>query len=72
MSKYFKFCLLIFAFFLSSCGSGTFKDDPKTWNKVFGEGAPKEIQIINSQFWKSTHWSYEFDVFLELKYLKMP
>lgn len=55
---------------LSSCGyfnSGTWEDDTESWNKVFGEDVPKEVEIVHSRFWKSAHWSYEFEVFFELK-----
>lgn len=56
------FCLLIF-----SCGSGTFEDDPESWNKVFGEDTPNEIEITNSRFWKSAHWTYEFEYYCKFK-----
>ncbi len=64
------FFLIILSATLSSCGyfnSGIWEDDPETWNKVFGEDVPNEVEIIHSQFWKSAHWSYEFEVFFELK-----
>ncbi|MEM9679225.1 MAG: hypothetical protein AAF901_02785 [Bacteroidota bacterium] len=50
-----------------SCGSGTFIDDPDTWNKVFGEETPNEIEVLNSRFWKSGHWTYEFELFAKLQ-----
>lgn len=50
-----------------NCGSGTFENDADTWIKVFGEDPPKEIQIINSRFWKSAHWSYEFELYAEFE-----
>ena len=62
--------LMIISSSLSSCGyfnSGTWEDDPETWNKVFGEEVPSEVEIIHSRFWKSAHWSYEFEVFFEIK-----
>jgi len=51
--------------FLFSCGSGTFENDPQTWNKVFGENIPKDVKVLNSRFWKSAHWSYEFELYIE-------
>ena len=62
--------LMIISSSLSSCGyfnSGTWEDDPETWNKVFGEEVPSEVEIIHSRFWKSAHWSYEFEVFFRNK-----
>jgi len=59
---------LIFIFLITfSCGSGTFKNDPETWNKVFGEDIPQEIEVVNSRFWKSGHWTYEFELFTKIK-----
>lgn len=59
---------IIFVFLITlSCGSGTFINDPETWNKVFGEDIPKEIEVVNSRFWKSAHWSYEFELFAKIK-----
>ncbi len=44
------FVLFITIISIFSCGSGTFENDPNTWNKVFGEDTPDEIEIINSRF----------------------
>ena len=55
------------SFLFLACGSGTFEDDPKTWNKVFGEDIPKEINVIKSKFWKSTHWTYEYELFVKFE-----
>lgn len=59
---------IIFIFLLTlSCGSGTFENDPETWQKVFGEEIPSEIEVLNSRFWKSAHWTYEFELFTKIK-----
>lgn len=50
-----------------SCGSGTFENDPKTWHKVFGGEVPNEVEILNSRFWKSAHFTYEYELFMEFK-----
>lgn len=62
-----RLLILLTTFLFLSCGSGTFENDPKSWNKVFGENIPEEIEIINSRFWKSMHWTYEFEFFCKLK-----
>ena len=58
-------------FFLSitifNCSSGTFENDPNTWAKVFNQKKPGNVEILNSRFWKSAHWSYEYEVFIEFK-----
>ena len=52
------------------CNSGTYDNDPKSWEKVFGEDSPKEIEVIQSRFWKSAHWSYEFEFYCEMNATK--
>lgn len=59
--------LFITSIFLYNCGSGTFENDPESWNKIFGEDIPKEIEVLNSKFWKSTHWTFEFEFYCKLK-----
>lgn len=65
IKKSIQFILLLLI--TCSCGSGTFENDPKSWNKVFGEDIPEEIEVRNSRFWKSMHWSYEFEFFAKIK-----
>ena len=63
-----KFLILIVIILsISSCGSGTYNDDPETWNKVFGEDIPKEITVINSRFWKSAHFTFEFELYAKFE-----
>lgn len=50
-----------------SCGAGTFKNDSKNWKRIFNESVPKEINLINSRFWKSPHWSYEYEAYLKFE-----
>ena len=51
----------------TSCG-GTWENDDSCWEKTFGEEKPEDIELINSYFWKSAHWTYEFEVYMEMKY----
>lgn len=59
--------ILAFILFFASCG-GTYENDNSTWEKVFGEEKPNDVVLKNSFFWKSSHWTYEFEVFLEIEY----
>ena len=59
--------LFITSILLFNCGSGTFENDPEYWNKIFGEDIPKEIEVLNSKFWKSAHWTFEFELYAKLK-----
>ena len=66
MTKRLRVLPLVFLL-LYGCGSGTFENDPETWNKVFGEDQPSEIEVLNSKFWKSGHWTYEFELHMAIK-----
>nr|WP_321222153.1 hypothetical protein [uncultured Psychroserpens sp.] len=59
--------IILVAITFFNCGAGTFENDPETWYKVFGEDPPEQIQVINTRFWKSAHWSYEFELYAEFK-----
>lgn len=61
------FYWILICFTLSSCG-GTRENDDSCWEKTFGEEKPEDIELINSYFWKSSHWTYEFEVYMEMKY----
>lgn len=51
---------------LLSCG-GTWENGDTVWEKTFNTEKPKEITILNSKIWVSSHWSYEFQSFMEVK-----
>jgi hypothetical protein len=58
--------LLFFALlpFLSCCHeSGTWQNDAKNWKRAFGEQQPKKIKVTNSWFWRSPHFTHEFEYF---------
>jgi hypothetical protein len=61
-----RILLVITVVTLSSCGKETYvaEEAYDYWeNGIIGE----DVKIINWQFWKSGHWSYEYVVFLELR-----
>jgi hypothetical protein len=62
--------LLLVAFVVSSgCGyvmSGTWEDDPKNWGRAFRSTKPPDVVVIHSKYWRSPHWSYEFQYFFEI------
>ncbi len=63
-----KILILVLGVLLAlGCGSGTYDDDAESWQKVFGESIPKEVEVIKSRFWKSAHWTYEFEFYCKLK-----
>jgi hypothetical protein len=62
--------VLILAVGLSACGyfqAGTWEDDPKNWERIFKSEKPQDIELLHSWYWRSAHWSYEFEYFLALR-----
>jgi hypothetical protein len=46
--------------------SGTWKEDAKNWKRIFRASKPADIAVVHSQFWRSPHWTYEFEYFLQV------
>ena len=51
---------------LNGCG-GTWVDDSRNFERVFGFSKPPDVQIIHSYYWKSSHWSTEYRYFIALQ-----
>ncbi len=52
------------------CGyvkSGTWTDSPKNWNRAFRSTKPPDVVVVHSYYWRSPHWSYEFEYFFHIK-----
>lgn len=63
-----KYLLLaFFSLMIISCGEESY--DPEESFELWAQrdDVPKEIEVINGQFWKSTHWTYEYITFLHFK-----
>ncbi len=59
--------LLVLVLLLVGCHrSGLWKDDPNIWKRVFKEEQPKDIKIVHSWYWRSPHFTYEFEYFFAL------
>lgn len=66
--KLFLLVLAVAALLLSSCHrSGTWNDDPKNWQRTFGEQTPTNITVIHSLYWRSPHWTMEYAYFFEVR-----
>jgi hypothetical protein len=53
----------------AGCGyfmSRTWEDDPKNWSRAFHSVKPPEVTVVHSKYWRSRHWSYEFQYFFEI------
>nr|WP_315154521.1 hypothetical protein [uncultured Flavobacterium sp.] len=55
---------LIFTFL--SCGKESF-DAKESYELWAFEDVPDDVEVINGQYWKSSHWTYEYITFLSLK-----
>jgi hypothetical protein len=51
---------------LSGCG-GTWVDDEGNFNRIFGFDKPKDVVVLHSYYWKSPHWSVEYNYFIGLQ-----
>ena len=59
------------AFCLSGCGffsSGTWEDDPGNWKRAFRSRKPDDVVVVHSKYWRSPHWTYEFEYFFQIEH----
>jgi hypothetical protein len=49
---------------LLGCG-GTYVDDPDNFNRIFGIQPPSGWEIFHSYYWRSPHFTLEFECYLE-------
>jgi len=47
--------------------SGTWKDDPKNWKRIFKSEKPADIKVVHSQVWRSPHFTYEVEYFFQIE-----
>jgi hypothetical protein len=47
--------------------SGTWKDDPRNWERMFDQPQPAAIKVIHSKYWTSNHFTHEYICFLEFE-----
>jgi len=53
----------------AACGnfvSGTWEDDPKNWERAFRSAKPPDVIVVHSKYWRSPHFTYEFQYFFEV------
>lgn len=61
--------LVSFAGLAPGCGyfmAGSWEDDPQNWERAFRSTKPEDVVVRHSWYWRSPHWSYEFQYFFEL------
>ena len=53
---------------LSGCHrSGTWIDSPGNWNRAFNSRKPLDVVVVHSKYWRSPHWTYEFEYFFQIR-----
>jgi hypothetical protein len=53
----------------AGCGyfmGGTWDDEPDNWGRAFQSTRPEDVIVVHSRYWRSPHWSYEFQYFFEI------
>jgi hypothetical protein len=62
------YVLVVTAILLISGGcGGTWVDDEGNFKRIFGFDKPTDVQIQHSYYWKSPHWSTEYQYFIALR-----
>ena len=62
--------LSLSAVLLSACGyfaAGIWEDDPRNWERAFGVEQPIAVVVVHSKYWRSPHWTLEFEYFFQVK-----
>jgi len=58
---------LVLIFGLSGCHSfGTWTDDLNNWSRAFGSTKPADVVVVHSKYWRSPHWTCEFEYFFKI------
>jgi hypothetical protein len=51
------------------CGyfsAGTWEDDSDNWGRAFGSRKPDDVRVIHSLYWRSPHFTLEFEYFFHI------
>ena len=62
-----SFGIMLSAVLLLGCHeSGTWRDDAGNWKRIFRVKMPANVQVVHSWFWRSPHFTYEFEYYLQI------
>ena len=50
----------------AGCG-GKWTDDAGNFKRVFGFAQPHDVRVLHSYYWKSPHWTTEYQYFIALQ-----
>jgi hypothetical protein len=70
MRRWCSVALFVLAVLVNAgCGyfmAGTWEDDPGNWSRALHSTKPPDVRVIHSKYWRSAHWTYEFEYFFEI------
>jgi hypothetical protein len=47
--------------------SGTWSDDAKNFHRIFRVSKPDDVNVVHSWFWRSPHFTYEYEYYIQLQ-----
>jgi hypothetical protein len=47
--------------------SGTWNNDPRNWERAFRSTKPADVVVEHSQFWRSPHFTHEYQYFFHIR-----
>ena len=59
--------LVLIVISLTSCSEIKTSDAKETFKYWAGTNPPADIELLNGQYWQSSHWSKEYIMYLKLK-----
>ena len=59
--------IIITLFFLTGCSGVKTTDPQEVYRHWSGSEAPKNLQLVNGQYWESSHWSREYIMYLKIR-----
>jgi hypothetical protein len=60
--------LTLAALLLIGCHeSGTWNDDGGNWKRIFRVNKPADITVVHSWFWRSPHFTYEYEYYIQVQ-----
>lgn len=68
MKPSLRILLLLGGLLLAGCHeSGTWVDDPRNWKRIFRAPKPDDVTVVHSWFWRSPHFTYEYEYYLHVR-----
>ena len=59
--------VIITLFFLTGCSEVKTTDPQEVYKYWAGSEAPENLQLMNGQYWESSHWSREYIMYLKMR-----